>query len=301
MSSIKRGVKKVFRGVKKVVKKIGKPALIIGASFLTAGLVAGGFAAFSGVSTIGGFFGAVGNTIGVGFQATMGSLGLSGGVSGSLAAATGVAPGTTLGTGALAQGLGLSAGPTAGTAAMEAGAAALGPGPFSQQALVEAGTTGGSFLGMGKPLAAASSATSGGLSWLTGEASRQTAQNTGLFGTLSGAFNGMSPAMQVMLGQGVATGLGNMAQAKELRRQERREDARGIFGYTMGGEQRATPEQFAEIGREYAMQGPDITGYQRRRGDTQIDEDESSDYSTSRANRSLLPRDSMNIPMPLLG
>lgn len=81
MSSIKKAVKKVFRPVKKVLKKVAKPALIIGASLFTAGIISGGFAAFSSVSgatTLGGkinaFMGAVGETIGKGASALTGGL-----------------------------------------------------------------------------------------------------------------------------------------------------------------------------------------------------------------------------------
>jgi hypothetical protein len=76
MSSIKRGVKKVFRGAKKVVKKIAKPALIAGAIYLTAGLATGGFASMQAGSGIGGFFKSVGTTLSNGVQAVNGALGI---------------------------------------------------------------------------------------------------------------------------------------------------------------------------------------------------------------------------------
>lgn len=81
MSSIKKAVKRVFRPIKKIAKKIAKPALIIGATLFTAGIVSGGFTAFSSVGaagTLGGkinaFMGAVGETIGKGASALTGGL-----------------------------------------------------------------------------------------------------------------------------------------------------------------------------------------------------------------------------------
>lgn len=76
MSSIKRGVKKVFRGAKRVVKKIAKPALIAGAIYLTAGLATGGFAAAPAGSGLPGFFKSVGTTFSNGVSAVHGALGI---------------------------------------------------------------------------------------------------------------------------------------------------------------------------------------------------------------------------------
>jgi len=76
MSSIKRGVKKVFRGAKKVVKKIAKPALIAAAIYFTAGLATGGFASMQAGSGIGGFFKSVGTTLSNGVSAVNGALGI---------------------------------------------------------------------------------------------------------------------------------------------------------------------------------------------------------------------------------
>ena len=77
MSSIKRGVKKVFRGAKRVVRKIAKPALIVGAIYLTAGL-ATGFAPVAAGSGLPGFLSSVGTTIGNGAKALGGALGFGG-------------------------------------------------------------------------------------------------------------------------------------------------------------------------------------------------------------------------------
>ena len=88
MSFVKKALKKVWNVTKKVVKsKVFKYVAIAAAIFFTAGVAAGGwgFAAFEGVSSIGGFFTAVGQTMATGAAAMAGGLGLSG-VSSSLAA-----------------------------------------------------------------------------------------------------------------------------------------------------------------------------------------------------------------------
>jgi len=77
MSSIKRGVRKVFRGAKRVVRKIAKPALVVGAIYLTAGL-ATGFAPMAAGSGLPGFLSSVGTTIGNGAKALGGALGFGG-------------------------------------------------------------------------------------------------------------------------------------------------------------------------------------------------------------------------------
>lgn len=79
MSFVKKAIKKVVKTVKKIVKsKIFKYVVIAAAIFFTAGVAAGGFAAFSGVSSIGGFFTAVGQTIATGASAIAGGLGFQG-------------------------------------------------------------------------------------------------------------------------------------------------------------------------------------------------------------------------------
>ena len=94
MSFIKKAVKKVFKVVKKIVKsKIFKIAAVAALTFFTAGVVMGGFGAFTGVSTIGEFFGAVGSTISQGFTGTVGKLfGAGGTPSTQSLAAAGVNP-----------------------------------------------------------------------------------------------------------------------------------------------------------------------------------------------------------------
>ena len=204
MSRLKNGIRKVFRGAKNVVKKVWKPALIVGATLLTGGLAAGGFAAFSGASGIGGFMGAVGSTMAAGAQAIAGSLGIGAGISGaagSSTAAFGAAglSGATLGTGALAQGLGL--------ATMTAGQASL-----ANTMLAKPGGILSSAMGAGGTAAAAS----------TG----------GFLGTAMSALKGMagSNVGQLAIAQGIMGGIQSYAAARETRRQEKRHDSEYVWG-----------------------------------------------------------------------
>jgi len=276
MSGIKRGIKKVFRGVKKVVKKIAKPALIIGATFLTSGLVVGGFDGFTslmaaakdgGAKTIGSFFSAVGKTIGAGAQALGGSLGLTQGLSPEMAEAMGDKglAGAGLFSGSFAQNvLGLEGPQTIS-------------GEISSRNLAGLG---------GSATSGYKSSAMAGLSPYSNETFAKIASQAGrggFFGTITNAFNNMSPVGQMMIAQGVMGSISSYAQARELRRQERREDARGVFGVSMGGEVGATPEEFAEVGRRYAMYNPQATGYGRRR-----DEEEESGGESYMPRRPLL-------------
>jgi hypothetical protein len=91
MSFIKKAVKKVFSAVKKVVKsKIFKWVAIAAIIFFTAGVAAGGFAAFAGVNSVGTFFVAVGQTMATGAASMAAAVGLQG-TSASLAAHGGAA------------------------------------------------------------------------------------------------------------------------------------------------------------------------------------------------------------------
>lgn len=98
MSFVKKHIKRVWNITKKVVKsKVFKYVAIAAAIFFTAGIAAGGFAAFAGVSTVGGFFGAVGATMATGGAAIAGALGMTGlsttlaGYGGAAASAAGMA------------------------------------------------------------------------------------------------------------------------------------------------------------------------------------------------------------------
>ena len=218
MSAIKRGVKKVFRGVKRVIKKIPKEVWIAGAILLTGGLAAGGFAAFGAVGSATGmaaktsaFFGAVGQTMAAGAQAIAGSIGVGSGITGTgmTSAFAGTAgQGATLGTGVLAQGLGLSAGPAA--------AAPLA----SPVTTAPASRVGEMLSGIGIAPQAASSAAAAAAPQATG----------GFLGKAMGAFKGMSDIGQMAVVQGIFGGMQSMAEAREMRRQEKRADSLGIFG-----------------------------------------------------------------------
>lgn len=91
MSFVKKAVKKVFKFAKRLVKnKIFQVVAIIALSVFTAGVAAGGFAAFSGVNSIGAFFTAVGQTMATGAASITGALGFKG-ASAALAAKGGAA------------------------------------------------------------------------------------------------------------------------------------------------------------------------------------------------------------------
>lgn len=114
MSFVKKIVKKTVKFVKKHWKKI----LIAAAIVFTAGIATVGFAAFSGVSTVGGFFSAVGSTMVAGGAAIAGTVGIGSGVTATTAggafagapimAGVQAGSGLTLINGAAAQALGLA-------------------------------------------------------------------------------------------------------------------------------------------------------------------------------------------------
>lgn len=127
MSFVVKAVKKVFKKVKKFVKRVVKSkwfkiAAIVALSVFTAGIAAGGFAAFSGVSSVGSFFSAVGSTMATGWSAIAGSVtGMFGGgtAAGSAGAtAAGVAEAGTIG--AAGTGIGVEAAAASGTGVFSA-------------------------------------------------------------------------------------------------------------------------------------------------------------------------------------
>lgn len=74
MSFVVKAVKKVFKKVKKFVKKVVrsdwfKVVAVAALTVFTAGVAAGGWGAFTGVNSIGSFFGAVGSTMANGWTA----------------------------------------------------------------------------------------------------------------------------------------------------------------------------------------------------------------------------------------
>lgn len=268
MSGIKRGVKKVFRGVKKVIKKVAKPALIIGGTLLTAGLVTGGFAAFKGVTTMGGFFKATGQTLLLGGQSIAGSLGLTDGVTQELANDIGLPnlKGADLFSGTAAQALGLE-GPSNILA---------GRGPLSNEAF-----------------AAATNVSRDTLSGLGGYAASgySTAKKAsgGLFRKVASAFGGLSDMGQYAVINGIMGGIGGMMEERELRRQERREDRLGVFGTPRRGEGGYTPEQIAQMFEPYRLKTPEefLSPYQSQLAGTE---------------ETTLPKNRMPMPrQPLLG
>lgn len=320
--SIGRGIKKVFRGVKKVVKKIAKPALIATAIFFTAGLAAGGFAAF-GATTGLSFLGAVGQTTVAGVQAIAGSLGIGSGIAGTgmTSAFAGTATkGAKLSTGILAQGLGLSAGP-AGLQALQATPAGAG--------VLKAGSApafpGATEVSRSSLSALGGSAASGYSAGAANSALKVTSK--GIFGKLGSAFAGLGDLGQLAVIQGVMGGIGSVMQGKEMRRQEKRADEVGMFGVPMKGDPAYSSEQIAEIFSQYRFNPvggsytpppvPDVdigpTPRRPRRDQEEPtktsgrgllareEEYQSQRFESSRAIRSNLPRDEMGIPRPLLG
>jgi len=129
MSFVGKALKKVFKVVKKVVKsKWFKIALIIAASVFTAGVAAGGFAAFSGVSTVGGFFGAVGTTMGTGYSAIIGAVGLGGAAAAPVGAGASGAAATTAAGSIGTTGAAINAGGVIGTGTVGMGATGIAAG-----------------------------------------------------------------------------------------------------------------------------------------------------------------------------
>ena len=142
MSFVKKAVKKVFKVVKKIVKsKIFKIVAVAALIFFTAGVAAGGFAAFAGVNTVGGFMVAAGQTIATGAAAITGGLGMAG-TSGALAAHGGAA--------ATAAGL---AGAPLGTALVGTTANTLGVLAAGEGVTAASGLTTSSLAALGGPAA----------------------------------------------------------------------------------------------------------------------------------------------------
>lgn len=159
MSGVIKGVKKVFKKVVKGVKKIFKSKVfrviaIAAATFFTAGVATAGFGSVMGSFGTNGVLATIGKTIGVGFQAVAGSLGLGSGVSASMGSALGVAPGTTLGSGALATSIkGMFGAGGATTAATKAAGDTIMASGMESAAAGSGGILGGLVKGAGKFLA----------------------------------------------------------------------------------------------------------------------------------------------------
>lgn len=178
MSFVKKAVKKVFKFVKRLVKnKVFQIVAIIALSVFTAGIAAGGFAAFSGVSSIGGFFTAVGQTMATGLSSITASLGMKGAsaalaakggaaaTAAGLAGAKGVATAASLASAAQSTGV-LAPAVTAGTSSMGGAAAAAGVQSATLTAgNVAAATVTKAGLGATVPMAAAGGAAKSG--WMS--------------------------------------------------------------------------------------------------------------------------------------
>lgn len=129
MSFVKKAVKKVFKFVKRLVKnKVFQVIAVVALSVFTAGVAAGGFAAFSGVNSVGAFFTAVGQTMATGAASIASSLGFQGAAQ-SLAAKGGMA--------AVKAGL-VTTAETAGSIASSAAAAAAKAGAAGNASMAAA-------------------------------------------------------------------------------------------------------------------------------------------------------------------
>ena len=203
MSGVLKGVKKVFKSVGKIVKKVALPALAIGA------IVFSGGAALGLAPMAGGFGGAVASTLGSMGLSTTGALGsaLTGAVTqagygAAMGAATAAVGGGDIGKG-MAKGalLGAATGGLSG-ALRPAAEAARGLAPT-----VSGRNLPGGPLARPTGLAAAAAPVAPG----TGMASRLGA---GLGKFMEGPAFGQTLAG---IGQGLATGIGQKAQAAEAR------------------------------------------------------------------------------------
>lgn len=209
MSGVWKGVKKVFKKAVKVVKKYWKPIVAVALGVFTAGIATAGFAAFSGVSSVGGFMAAAGKTMAIGAQATMGSLGITQGVTaGTASGVSGLSAGTTLGTGKWATAV----------------KGAIGSGGGSSAATSAKGVSGIPQAVQGAQAASSASQAAQGSSFL--------AKMGGSLKSFAGTDTG-----KLMIAQGIMGGISNYMESKEARRQERRHDEETIWGaQRRGGE-----------------------------------------------------------------
>jgi len=231
MSFLKKAVKKVFGFVKKVVSsKAFKWVAIAAAAFFTAGVAAGGFAAFTGVSSdIGRFFTAVGQTIATGAASVASGLGFKG-ASASLASHGGAAA--------------IQAGLTT-TAKTAAGVAISAAPPIGGQATGAIAKTGGGLLSNSK-----------GVVPLSAKAvTRSTvAASTDLAGSqLSKAMAGMTSSgvaggsgINPIVWQGIGTAFNAMAASKA--RQNQRKITGVAGGVSHGGSTDPGPQPFFVFG-----------------------------------------------------
>ena len=212
MSFVAKGVKKVFKKVAKVAKKVVKSkwfkiAVIVGLSIFTAGVASGlGFGAFAGVSSVGGFFGAVGTTMSAGWTSIVGGLSAMSGTT-----ATAATTATTANAG-VSSGMGI----LSGTGNALAAAAAPMPGSVIGAALPMAGT-GTAVAGTTLPMA--------GLV-------KDAAIDTGSKNWLSTAFGALTSDSigGTMLRTGIASGINGYFRGKEREREEYYRENKTIWG-----------------------------------------------------------------------
>jgi hypothetical protein len=240
MSFVKKAVKKVFKVVKKIKKKAWsftkrvvksdwfKIAAIIALSVFTAGIAAGGFAAFSGVSTVGGFFSAVGTTMSTGFTAITGAIAKAGSAMGSMFGGGSAAAGSTAATTAASTAAGTAATAGAAEAAVAGGlladagvgVAGIGVSGVSSGAsmLAAAEATGLAAAGYGSGMAAALGTAGAGAAGAGG----------GFLGTIGGMLT--SSTGKYLMGNAVLGGIQSYYADKRAEVQEGYYRNRNIWG-----------------------------------------------------------------------
>ena len=217
MSFVAKGVKKVFKLQKKIRKKVMKVAkkvvkskwfkiaVIVGLSIFTAGVASGlGFGAFTGVSSVGGFFGAVGTTMSAGWTSIVGGLSAMTGTTGAAATTA-----TTANAG-VSSGMGILSG--TGTVAT----APLMP---------------GSVLGAALPMTGTGTAVAGTTIPMAGLV-KDAAIDTGAKNWMSTAFGALTSDSigGTMLRTGIASGINGYFRGKEREREEYYRENKTIWG-----------------------------------------------------------------------
>jgi hypothetical protein len=224
MSFIGKAVKKIFKVAKKIVKsKWFKIALIAAACVFTAGIAAGGFAAFSGVSTIGGFFGAVGTTMSTGMSAIAGALGMTAAAPAGVSSAAAIAAegGVIAGTGIGTAGIGMATGATALEAGAIGGSMASALGATTAATGAAAGAGGGAILGLAGGMPGAIAATAGATSATTAAG--------GWLGKMGGLLMDKGVAGTAMR-QGIMGGISMAMQASADKKEDKYRRSRYVWG-----------------------------------------------------------------------
>lgn len=222
MSFIKKAVKKVFKVVKKVVKsKWFKWVAIAALTFFTAGVAAGGFAAFAGVNSIGSFFVAVGQTMATGAASMASGLGFKGAAAGLAkhGGAAAIQAGLTS-TATSATGSALAANLAEGTiSAVAPGSTAVGTlaNRAGEGILLSAKATAAAKAGAAATLLQGAQQVSGALPGMLGTgAAEATAMASTQFAGATGTLMGTASKVGIgaMVWQGIQTGFTAAAAAK---------------------------------------------------------------------------------------